>query len=524
MSVRVERAGEARWRAWERWACTIVPALVATALGMPFLFGERWMADTPYYQAIAMQSARGTLADWWTLHEGSVQYFNKPPLAFWMHALSVRIFGEVDYAYRLPELLWFVLTCVLTARLARRVYGGAVGARIGVFAGAVMALTDDWVWRVSNFRLEFLVTVSLIGALVCWVEAFGIGREQEPGDRAADSSWNRAWWAIGAGVCLGLALLTKPLIALGMLPLGAVWLALIGRLDQRNLLMLGVSAGAAVCVALPWHLSMVIMHGRAFTDAYFVNQSYKRATGQMFNPEPWYWYFQHMADGARDVKPYRMLAIYGAALAGVALIAVRGLPREKRAGDVLALLYTFGWLIALCVFKDKRNYYLLVIHPGTALLAGRLLGSVIPGGIVRWMSVAGAMTGMVLLGRAMVTAPKYRERIPLPPERQALVDFIKAHAGEKIYNGGLTYQEPAIVYIHTGVWPIYFLEKEIVQPEQVPPGGLIVYREDQLGRADRPARIDPNDEEVFRVRGAGKPAPNIETRTYIVVRRRGETK
>lgn len=505
----------------------LIPALLATALGLPFIFGDRWMADTPYYQAIAMQSARGTLADWWTLHEGSVQYFNKPPLAFWMHALSVRILGEADYAYYMPELIWYVLTCVLVAQLGRRLYGGEVGSRIGLCAGVAMALTDEWIWRVSNFRLEFLLTVLMVGALCCWVEAFGVGRGDGPAksDVPADGSgrrplWRSAIWAIGAGVCIGLAILTKPMLALGLVPLVLVWLAILGRLDRRACVLMAVSVLASLAVALPWHISMVMMHGRAFTDAYFVNQSYKRATGQMFNPEPWYWYFKHIADATREVKPYKMLMIYGFAIAGLALIGARGFPREKRAGDVLLVLYTLGWLIALCVFKDKRNYYLLVIHPGTALLAGRLIGVVLPRLEFRWLSIAGAVVAAAFLVRSAQHAPTFRTRAALPPERQALIDFVRAHASEKIYNGGLTYQEPAIVYIYTKIWPMYFLEKEIVQPEVVPPGGLIIYREDQIGRADRPARIDPNDEEVFRVTGS-KPTPNIEPRTYIIMRRRG---
>ncbi|HQO36465.1 MAG TPA: glycosyltransferase family 39 protein, partial [bacterium] len=85
-----------------------------------------------------------------------VPYFNgepwleKPPLTFWGMALCMKVFGQNEFAARLPSALAGLLTIWMTCSLARRMYtltagvlaGGILGTSL-LFAGAMrLALLD----------------------------------------------------------------------------------------------------------------------------------------------------------------------------------------------------------------------------------------------------------------------------------------------------------------------------------------------------------------------------------------------
>ena len=49
-------------------------------------------------------------------------YLDKPPMLFWLSAISMKIFGVHDWAYRLPSFLFAILAVYATYRLALLFY------------------------------------------------------------------------------------------------------------------------------------------------------------------------------------------------------------------------------------------------------------------------------------------------------------------------------------------------------------------------------------------------------------------
>jgi 4-amino-4-deoxy-L-arabinose transferase-like glycosyltransferase len=82
-----------------------------------------------------------------------------------------------------------------------------------------------------------------------------------------------------AGVPLGLALMTKPLMGFLVVPLAAGWLVWIGQ--ARWAWKLIGAAVVAVLVAAPWHVSMIALHGREFLAQYFGAEIAERAAGRL---------------------------------------------------------------------------------------------------------------------------------------------------------------------------------------------------------------------------------------------------
>ena len=61
---------------------------------------------------------------------------DKPPLAFWIQALSVRVFGWHSLSILVPQALMGVAAVGLTYDLVRRRFGRAAGFAAGAGAGA----------------------------------------------------------------------------------------------------------------------------------------------------------------------------------------------------------------------------------------------------------------------------------------------------------------------------------------------------------------------------------------------------
>ncbi|MGH7293090.1 MAG: ArnT family glycosyltransferase, partial [Myxococcota bacterium] len=307
-------------------------------MAIPWVCGERWYSDASYYQAIATQMAREGGGAWWSPMQGDLPYFNKPPLAFWMHGALVKAFGDADWAAHLPEGVAFVGVCLLAAWLARRLHGPLVG----VLAGCVMALTNDWIVRVGNFKLDALHTLFVFGAIACWVRAcvpaHGDGRV-DAGAPVRGAPWGTF---VGAGVLLGAALMTKPFYGLGAAALVLPWLWWMGLLTARRAAQIGMSVAIGMLIATPWYASMVARYGHAFVQAHVHEQTVQRAAGEMHDAQSWTWYLKLIA-GTLDesIEPRKMWLIYAAAVAGMIVVALRRRDRGTWVGGSLAAL----WLV-----------------------------------------------------------------------------------------------------------------------------------------------------------------------------------
>ncbi len=109
---------------------------VLLAVSLLFLFVKFDMPlldpDEGLYASIAQEMlSRG---DWVIPHMNGLPYLEKPPLYFWLTALTFRVFGASEWAVRLWSALATLGTVLLTWRIGRRLYG----ARAGLLAGIAM--------------------------------------------------------------------------------------------------------------------------------------------------------------------------------------------------------------------------------------------------------------------------------------------------------------------------------------------------------------------------------------------------
>jgi 4-amino-4-deoxy-L-arabinose transferase-like glycosyltransferase len=413
-----ERA-RVRARTLARWAPRPELAAVmsvAAVLNLWALSRNGWAND---YYAAAVKSMSSSWHDFLfaSLDKGGVMTVDKPPLALWVQALSVRVFGFHSLSMLVPQALMGVASVALVYDLVRRCFG-----RVGGFAaGLALALTPITVAISRHNNPDSLLVLCSVAALWCTVRAFGAAPEGESTHRSDTSTrrrdpstrtstgtrWLRAGtstrWLVAAGVCVGLGFETKMLVALVVVPgIVAAWLWIgpeaRGRLHALRQLLAGGVAMLLVGGAWPLLVELTPAADRPWVSGtsnntvlslIFEYNGVGRVDGQSGGPGGT---GSNMFGGATG--PLRLLnsALGGQAgwllgfalVAGVAILAASRLRRaDARSGWLLAVGGGFATTAVLFSFASGifHPYYVSLLAPFAAALVGAGAAQLTDGGL-----------------------------------------------------------------------------------------------------------------------------------------------
>ncbi|HUB03433.1 MAG TPA: glycosyltransferase family 39 protein, partial [Solirubrobacteraceae bacterium] len=153
------------------------------------------------YYAAAVRSMSTSWHDFLfaSLDKTGLMTVDKPPLAFWVQALSVRVFGFHSLSILVPEALMGVAAVGLVYDITRRMFGRFAGA----VAGLAFALTPMTVAIARHNNPDELLILCCVAAVWCAVRALETGRTK---------------WLVLCGVCVGLGFEAKMLVALFVVP------------------------------------------------------------------------------------------------------------------------------------------------------------------------------------------------------------------------------------------------------------------------------------------------------------------
>jgi 4-amino-4-deoxy-L-arabinose transferase-like glycosyltransferase len=357
------------------WLVTMFAGLGNTAL---------WEPDEPRFaEATRAMFERGDFLTPWF---NDRPRFEKPILLYWLQAPFVAILGPTETAFRIPAALAGLLTLLIVYRLARDL----VSPNAGLLAALTLATTFRFILyarqSLTDVPVTFFVTLSV------WL--FLRAHDAPEGRSRRD--------ALLAWAATGLAALTKgPVAVLGP----AIWIAFAFIYHRQTWfrrlhLISGVLVTAAI--ALPWHLYMVALHGRAFVDVALGYEVVARYLSEDFpGRDRGIFYFVGVWFG--DAAPWSLFFVS-------AVIWLFARWREIEPGtqrlSLLALVW-FAFVLALfSVSEYKLPHYIMPAYPPTALLTGVFLDAVLNGARARrvlWaapaiLSAVLLLVGAVLLG------------------------------------------------------------------------------------------------------------------------------
>ena len=187
--------------------------------------------------------------DYVTPYIDGIRFFDKPPLMYWMAAGSMAMFGEHDWAARLPLAIAVLALLMSVYALGRRLYPTSGKQTSGDRAALYSALALGTSIGPYLYTRFFIPDILICLWMTLGVHLFLVALDRASAQRSA------LWPCVGFAVALALNLLTKGLIGL-LFPLGFVFFYLLLTRQFRLLprFHLLASSGAFLLVALPWHV------------------------------------------------------------------------------------------------------------------------------------------------------------------------------------------------------------------------------------------------------------------------------
>jgi 4-amino-4-deoxy-L-arabinose transferase-like glycosyltransferase len=213
------------------------------------------------YAHVAQNMMRS--GDWVTPYADGVRFLDKPPMMYWLMAMSYRALGVSEFAARLPSVLAILGTCVLLYLMAKKAGNRSSGFIAGVTAAFCVGTFLFTRLVFPDMLFVFFLTLSL------WAFLEWHSDEKNPLLPAL------LFYASLAG-----AVLTKSLIGL-VFPLAIVFLFLawIRGLSRLRYFHLWKGALLFLALTLPWHL-LAARRNPGFLWYFFVNEQFLRFIGK----------------------------------------------------------------------------------------------------------------------------------------------------------------------------------------------------------------------------------------------------
>jgi 4-amino-4-deoxy-L-arabinose transferase-like glycosyltransferase len=247
-------------------------------LAIPVLFAGLGSPAFMDHEGRYAEVAREMLltGDWITPRLNFAVFLNKPPLPYWLTALTFFFTGQTEYA-RVWTALVGLLLLFVTVELGRML----ADRRVGVLASIVLLTSGGFFLESRLLRPDLLMTlclsVMLLGfgkannALLTCSEKVGTGMHVDSSQSVSDGSTATRWLMLSAA-SLGVSILVKGLVDV-VLAGGVIGGMLV---CSRQGALLRQVRWLPVCVVLvtiilPWHV-LVGVKNEGFWWDYIVNQ------------------------------------------------------------------------------------------------------------------------------------------------------------------------------------------------------------------------------------------------------------
>ncbi len=290
--------------------------------------------------------------DWVTPRLNDVYYFEKPPLVYWTIAASMAVFGQNEWAARLPVALFALAGVLMTYAAGRQLHGRAAG----LLAATVLGTSLLYFALGRILILDMAVSVLMSIGLFCFI----LGVRETP-------SWPRRLLFYGLYASAALATLSKGLI--GFLVTGAVmffWLLIFNQWRRLRPFYLPTGALLFLAIAAPWHV-LAANRNPAWAEFYFIHEHWVRFTTTAHGRyEPW-WYFIPILLLGLFPWTFGLWPALRSAVAG-------GWARRHEKADTWFLI---TWAAFIFLFfsrsQSKLTPYILPIFPALAVIIGAWL-------------------------------------------------------------------------------------------------------------------------------------------------------
>lgn len=357
-----------------------VSALIVYVFG---LFTDIMEIDAAQYASLSHEML--VTRDYFMLHFRELNYLDKPPLCFWLEALSYKVFGLSNFSYKLPSLLFTLLGVFSTFRLAKKLYS----EEIAWLASLILFTCQGFFLFNQDVRTDAILTSAII---------FAIWQLWEYIDSGKILNFILGFTGIAAAV------LAKGPIGL-MVPVIAIASQLIYTKRWKELFRIEWLAGLFyVCLLLlPFSLGLYKQYGWYGIRFYYWIQSFGRITGENeWHDNSDYLFFVHTFIWA--FLPWAFLTFFSLGYFLFNLLKKSG---KDKLSEILSFSGTVLPFIVLSTSKYKLPHYIFVLFPLTSIMSAASIFPLIlnyPGWnkILKWLQIITVLSLWILLYSVMI--------------------------------------------------------------------------------------------------------------------------
>jgi hypothetical protein len=273
-------------------------------------------------------------------------WLHKPPLALWLMALSMKVWGVNELAARLPSIVLSTLSVYLTLRTGRLLFDPLVGftaAGLQAMNGLLLDLAGGR--RATDHVDTVLLFLVSLGAY------------------AVALDYHRPRWrtVVLIGLCTGCAYLTKSHVAL-LVP--ALWLTVSAQGNRPSAALgkrLFVMIAVALVLVVPWSVYLASRFPREalWESSYTLRHLRVALEGHV---HPWFWYLRRVGRDFGELVYVPLLWF----LAGWR-------QRWQQPAERLLLVWLLLPLVTFSAAATKLAAYLAVAAPAIFLVVGLFL-------------------------------------------------------------------------------------------------------------------------------------------------------
>jgi 4-amino-4-deoxy-L-arabinose transferase-like glycosyltransferase len=335
----------------DRWTYVIFAVFIAVLWFATSSMRPLFNTDEGRYAEIPREMLSG--GDWVIPHLNGLAYIEKPPLQYWATALSLRVFGQSEFAARFYTVLCALVTVLAVCFVARRLWGSAAAWRTAAMLPSMLLFLAMGQLLTLDMSLTLYMTLALGAFLLAQASGTVPGAKYE-----------RRWMLI-AWVAVALGVLTKGLVAAAIPGVVLVLYSLYAR-DFAVWRRLHLFGGLPVFLAItvPWHW-LAARRLPDFLQFFFVHEHFARYLTPSANREESWWFFG--AVFLIGSAPWTLSALR---------VMFRGWQRGAARDEFDPPLFLRIWVLFVCVFfslsDSKLIPYILPAMPALALLMASL--------------------------------------------------------------------------------------------------------------------------------------------------------
>lgn len=320
---------------------------------------DLWDPDEPRYAEVAKEMVYG--GDWILMHLNGKVYSDKPPLFFWMIALSSYLWGGfTSFAVRFPPALFGMLNVLLTYFIGRSLYSSLTG----FLSGLILMTSFEFAYLSTRGNIDTTLTFFTTVSILCFL-MWDRCKKGEENDGNPMSGLHFFGFYIG----MALATLTKGPVGF-ILPLLVTLIYLGLQKDWKRIRGMRLFPGMFLflVIVLSWYLPAVLSGGKSYLQETLFKHTVKAYAKGWTHVQPFYYYFLNFTI---DFLPWTLF------IPGV--IAFILSKRKEGIGE--GFLFLIVWFASIFLFfsfsKGKRPIYLLPLYPAVSVMVGNFWDSYI---------------------------------------------------------------------------------------------------------------------------------------------------